>query len=557
MKYFAYCRKSSEGEDRQALSIPAQIDEINRTLADRPEIEIVAWLEEKMSAKAPGRPVYQSMIQRIEAGEADGIVSWHPDRLARNSVDGGWIIHLLDRNVLKDMKFVSYTFEKSPQGMFMLQIMFGQSKYYVDALSVNVKRGMRKKVEMGWWANLAPLGYLNELATHTIVTDAVRFPLMRRMWDLFLTGNYTVPQIREIANNEWGFRTPIRKNSGGKTLARSAAYRIFSSPFYAGLIVWQGEWRPGKHQPMVTKEEFQRAQKLLERPENIKSVIHDFAYTGLIRCACGLAITAEEKRKPSGRRYVYYHCTRRGSVRCNQPAVRAEVIDAAITQRLQALMLTDDTERFVLECIGDNEPESIALDEAMRASRTAALANARAELEALTGMRLRDLLDDQEFMQRKNKLQHMTTELERVQSEDERISALTLELGQTVVLFRKYAAKWFLEGTSLDKRYVLQTLGSNPVLRDRKLSICASVFFERDPDPAYRPMRLASRDAIGTLAEIERARSIIAYIDALKNRADARRVGALMPPLPASIREKRGAPQGRLAWRPVELREAA
>src|SRR5579862_9935847 len=115
MKYIAYCRKSSEGEDRQMLSIPAQIDEIKRSFVHMPEVEIVDWLEEKMSAKAPGRPIYGSLIKRIEAGEADGIVAWHPDRLARNSVDGGWMIHLLDQNVVKDLKFVSYSFEKSPQ----------------------------------------------------------------------------------------------------------------------------------------------------------------------------------------------------------------------------------------------------------------------------------------------------------------------------------------------------------------------------------------------------------------------------------------------------------
>ena len=144
MKYFAYCRKSSEGEERQALSIPAQIDEIKRVFGDVQDMEISEWFEEKMSAKAPGRPVWAAMIKRLEKGEADGIVAWHPDRLARNSVDGGWIIHLLDRRVLKDLKFVSYSYEHSPQGMFMLQIMFGQSKYYVDNLSVNVKRGIRR-----------------------------------------------------------------------------------------------------------------------------------------------------------------------------------------------------------------------------------------------------------------------------------------------------------------------------------------------------------------------------------------------------------------------------
>src|ERR1700743_1099388 len=161
MKYFAYCRKSSEGEDRQALSNPAQRDEIRRAFSGTPDIEIIDFFDEAMSARAPGRPIYAQMIQRIEAGEAQGIVAWHPDRLARNSVDGGWIIHLLDRGVLKDLKFVSYSYEQSAQGMFMLQIMFGQSKYYVDNLSINVKRGMNKKASLGWLPNKAPLGYKN------------------------------------------------------------------------------------------------------------------------------------------------------------------------------------------------------------------------------------------------------------------------------------------------------------------------------------------------------------------------------------------------------------
>ena len=144
-KFFLYARKSTDVEDKQVLSIEAQIAEL-RAFAKQNNLNVIDTFIEKQSAKIPGRTIFNEMLKKLEKGEADGILSWHPDRLARNSVDGGKIIYLLDCGRITALRFPQFWFENTSQGKFMLSIAFGKSKYYVDSLSENTKRGLRQKV---------------------------------------------------------------------------------------------------------------------------------------------------------------------------------------------------------------------------------------------------------------------------------------------------------------------------------------------------------------------------------------------------------------------------
>lgn len=475
MKYFVYCRKSTESEDRQVLSIDSQYQELQSKFSGDPAVQVVEVFRESFSAKAPGRPIFENMLLRIERGEAAGIIAWHPDRLARNAVDGGRIIHLLDRKVLQDLKFATSSFENNSQGKFMLSITFGYSKYYVDSLSENVKRGIRAKLERGWKPNKPPTGYKNEPALRTIVSDAETFPIMKMLFEKAVSGAYTIAELERTLREEWGFRTPKRKRTGGRPLSQASLYRIFSNPFYAGYIRWNGQLYPGKHEAMITWQEFERLQATLGRPGTEKPQKHVFAYTGLIRCgACGLMVTAEHKVNRFGSKYVYYHCTRRNvGTRCKEPSIEVRELERQIAERLHDIYVSPEAVGRAIGVIKKRGTPREASLGFQRASLEKAIRGCDEKLKTLVDLRLRGLIDDQEMVSRREEMQKEKVALtEELSGLDQ--SVRWFEPVMTVVSFGSRAAAWFMAGDDTLRKRILKTVGSNLSLRDRKLSVEAA-----------------------------------------------------------------------------------
>ncbi len=256
--YYIYVRKSTDVEDKQVLSVEAQIVELRKYAADN-NMKIAGVIIEKKSAKKPGRKKFNAMMKDIEAGKANGILSWHPDRLARNSVDGGHIIYLLDRGLLQALKFPTFWFENTSQGKFMLSMAFSQSKYYVDNLSENTKRGLRQKVRRGEFPSKAPIGYINDVRTKSIVIDKRRTPFVVRAYELYASGTKRLVDIAEyLANN--GIKT-----SGNKPLSKDQVKHMLKNPFYYGHFYYSGEVHEGKHKAIIDKKLFDRVQAVLAR----------------------------------------------------------------------------------------------------------------------------------------------------------------------------------------------------------------------------------------------------------------------------------------------------
>ena len=344
-KYFIYARKSTDVEEKQVQSIEGQLDELH-LFAKREGLIVVEEFVEKQSAKIPGRPVFNNMISRIERGQANGILSWHPDRLARNSVDGGKIIYLIDTGKISALKFNTFWFEPTPQGKFMLSISFGQSKYYVDSLSENTRRGLHQKARNGYFPGVAPLGYLNDSRNKTIVVNKKVAPIITKAFEMYGEGNIQIKEVASFLEKQ----KVLRKN--GKRIREDVVTMIFKKLFYTGLFTYAGEIYEGRHDPIISKKLFDKVQEVLKNRNHQWSKPPDEKVLkpllGLLRCGeCGMMISTDFKVK----HYVngncgyfnYYRCSKKNkSVKCQQPHIRDIELEPQLTALLKKYTLRKD-----------------------------------------------------------------------------------------------------------------------------------------------------------------------------------------------------------------------
>ena len=465
-KYFMYTRKSTDTEDRQVRSLADQLSEL-RELAKRENLDVIDIFIEKQTAKVPGRPVFAEMLGRIEKGEASGILAWHPDRLARNSVDGGKIIYLADTGTITDLKFPTFWFDSTPQGKFMLSIAFSQSKYYVDNLSENVKRSYRQKLKNGIWPQKAPIGYLNDKKTKLIATDPEKAPLIRKTFEVYATGTYTLPSLRKVMG-ELGLT-----GHKGNALSISNYQYLLKNHLYYGIISFHGEFYEGKHEPIVTKKLYDQVQEVMEHKSKplLTSGLKPYVYRGLFKCAeCGCCITIETQKG-----HNYLRCTKRTGL-CSQPYVREENITSLIQQEIKKVSLSPAMADWLIAEVENERVEdgksSQHLIDAVKNEATVV----DAKLEKLMTAYLENALTLEEYQATKNKL---ITEKQVLKDKLAAFGRVSTSRFEPVINFLNDCKQAAILAKSTDAtkiRAFFQKVGSNPLVHNR-----AIVFSPRMP----------------------------------------------------------------------------
>lgn len=479
-----YARKSTESEDRQLLSIESQVKEL-KLIAVRGGFEIGHIFTEAKSAKSPGRLIFNDLLRKVNKGQIDRILCWKLDRLARNPVDGAALIWALEKGTLSSIDSPQRSYVNTGNDKFWMQLEFGMAKKYVDDLSDNVKRGLRAKVEAGWKLGRAPLGYLNDSSPRkgerVIVRDPERFDIIRNMWNLMLSGNHSVRQVLEIANKDWGLRTRFTRGSPNKTMSRSTLYEIFRDPFYCGQFKHNGQLHDGRHEPMITRADFDAVQEMLDRPGRPRPKRHLFYFSGMMRCGeCSAAITAEEhfkhiKSTGVRRRYVYYHCTHRKRADCRQGSVSEDALREQVVAFLRRIQIPGPYLKWVFERLDRLRAEENGLTLTMSGSAQREVSNVERRLENLLSMKISpenvdgSLLSDAEYVAQKNRL---TEERSRLKERIDRAGTIEAEVNKLTIETFEFAAHgpdWFTNGSRERQRGIVSALGSNHRITNGKL----------------------------------------------------------------------------------------
>lgn len=496
MKYFIYCRRSQDREDKQVLSVESQKREL-AALASKLGLDIVDVITEEESAYKRGRKHFNEMMNRIEDGDANGILVFHLTRLARNAADGGLIISFIDENKIKEIRTVDSIYTNSSDSKFMMSIHFAMAKKSSDDTSTFVKNNTKTKVEHGEFPGTVAYGYLNiglngvisgnrfdkykQIALEglgrplkRVEQDPVVASLIRKLMDMALSGAYTLTELREEA-----YKLGIKGKTSGRKLSKSSLQNILTNIFYTGKFKFNGVIYQGIHEPIITEKEFERIQGILKYNGRIRTTKHDYLFAGLLFCGtCGGLLSGDYQKG-----HHYYRCARtKGSdKRCSaNHCSRQSDLEVYVFEAMDKLTIPESIVQWSLKFLKQGFEKECLVHTSRDSQLHENLQQERGKLERLTAKWLSPsnvggaLMSDEEYVFQKRELQKNITRLEEGAADNQVHRTTWISSCEAFFIKLRDLRNHYDSLDGIDKRILLKDLGVKMIRTHKQVRIEAN-----------------------------------------------------------------------------------
>ncbi len=443
--YVGYIRVSTVRQGERGVSLQEQRDAISR-YAERNNLEISRWFEERETAAKRGRPIFNEMLKLLRNGKSRGVMIHKIDRSARNMKDWAELGELIDGGI--EVHFVNESLDLASRGgRLSADIQAVVAADYIRNLREETRKGFYGRIKQGLYPLPAPLGYLDAGQGKPKELDPVKAPLVSRAFQLYATGSWT---LKELCENL--YRSGLRNRHGG-TVSINGLSKILNNPFYIGLIrlLFTGETFQGVHEPLIAKSLFDRVQLVLRGKVAARTQVHDFPFRRTLKCgSCGYSLIGECKKG-----HVYYRCHTKD---CPTTGVREETINAVFIRSFEPLQFDDEERKILLQKLGEVRENLMIRWEAETTANRMLLGQLQERLDRLTDAYIDRLIDKATFEARK------ATILMQQKTLEENIAQPKRAVAERLVKFLELAGDaYLLYKTSLpeEKRDLLKILTSN------------------------------------------------------------------------------------------------
>lgn len=476
---YIYIRVSTDEQAKQGFSPDNQMRQC-RDYAKSHEYQVKEIFDDSgKSGRTTDRPELQRLLKAIKEKPVEAIIIYKIDRFARNVNDFSRIY-----SELKELgiKLLSINEGDLMEGNSLIPNIFASvAQWESEVNGQRTKDALLQKYIEGWQPTPPPFGYLSvggDRERKTCVPDKYVAPIIREMFELYATGNYSILAIQDLLAE----KNILSKN--GTPLSHGAIHTMLRNSFYYGLIRWRGQSKMGNHTPIIKKDLFDTCQYVLAKHRNFltRKRTHNYLLRGFAYCSeCGQRYTAEPHKinsvKKKGK-IEYYHCQKRGSNGCTSPYVEVDDLEKLVEKEFMSLQFSqefiDEVVKKARERVDNNRRNNTSIKQGLQNQKTGYEAK-RNQLED----RLLDGTIDRETYKRKHaELEEAIQNLDAQTQDVDNKSRIDMDLIEEVLAFTRDIYKTYLDAPMFMKRHYLRFFYE-------KLVIDNKVILKTEPTPIF------------------------------------------------------------------------